>query len=182
MEVDFKAIDQAFKFFWNNFLSISGISGTLEGTARGVPMLFIPFFADQRRNALRSEQNGNGLTLPFAKITNETFSTALYEVLTNKAYLNRAKELAILFNDNLVHPMNESIYWIEHVMRSKGAKHLKSNAVNMPWFSVLLLDVIILPIGVIALIYFGLKSFVRVFRSKSGDGNIKVARKKSKRA
>lgn len=145
-------------------------------------MLFIPFFADQRRNALRSERNGNGLMLPFAKITNETFSAALNEVITNKQYSNRAKELAILFNDNLVHPMNESIYWIEHVMRSKGAKHLKSNAVNMPWFSVLLLDIIILPIGVVALIYFGLKSFIRFIRSKSSGENIKVTRKKSKRA
>lgn len=152
------------------------------GTARGVPMLFIPFFADQRGNALRSERNGNGLTLPFAKITNETFSETLDEVLTNKAYVNRAKELAILFNDNLVHPMNESIYWIEHVMRSKGAKHLKSNAVNMPWYSVLLLDVIILPIGVVALIYFGLKSFIRAIRSKLSGENIKVTRKKPKRA
>lgn len=157
-------------------------SFTRIGTARGVPMLFIPFFADQRGNALRSERNGHGLMLPFAKITNETFSAALNEMLTNKAYFNRAKEVASLFNDNLVHPMNESIFWIEYVMRSKGAKHLKSNAVNMSWFSVLLLDVLILPIALVAFICIGLKAIIRFIKSKSSDKNIKVTRKKSKRA
>lgn len=152
------------------------------GTARGVPMLFIPFFADQRGNALRTQRNGNGLTLPFVKITNETFSASINEMLTNKAYFNRAKELAILFNDNLVHPMNESIYWIEHVLRSKGAKHLKSNAVHMPWYSVLLLDIIILPIAVLVLLYFGLQSLTSLVESKSSGEYPKVSRKKTKRA
>lgn len=165
-----------------NFIEKNLLYNVYLGTARGVPMLFIPFFADQRGNALRTERNGNGLTLPFVKITNDTFSASINELLTNKAYLNRAKELAILFNDNLVHPMNESIYWIEYVMRSKGAKHLKSNAVNMPWFSVLLLDVIILPIGIVALLYFGLKSLIRFVGSKSSGENTKVPRKKTKRA
>lgn len=185
----------------------SGISGTLEGksfeeknstinytfnslqisskhvgTSRGVPMLFIPFFADQQGNALRSERNGIGRMLPFGKLTNETLSVTLNEMLTNRAYLNRAKEVANLFNDNLVHPMNESIYWIEHVMRSKGAKHLKSNAVNMSLMSVLLLDVLILPIIAIALIYIALKSFIRFVKSKSSNNSSKVTRIKSKRA
>lgn len=145
-------------------------------------MLFIPFFADQRGNALRSERNGNGLMLPFAKITNETFSVTLNEMLANKAYMKRAKELASLFNDNLVHPMDESIFWIEYVMRSKGAKHLKSNAVNMTWFSLLLLDVFILPIAIVAFIYIGLKSFIRFIISKSSDKSIKESDRKSKRA
>lgn len=155
---------------------------TIVGTARGVPMLFIPFFADQRRNAMSSERNGNGLTLPFSKLTTETLSLALNETLTNKAYFDRAKEVARLFNDNLVHPMNESIFWIEYVMRSKGAKHLKSNAVNMSWFSVLLLDVIILPLFVIALIYIGLKQLIRFIKSKLNDKSINVSKEKSKRA
>lgn len=147
-------------------------------------MLYIPFFADQRRNAMNSERNGNGLMLPFTKLTTETLSSALNEILTNKAYLDRAKELAQLFNDNLVHPMNESIFWIEYVMRSKGAKHLKSHAVNMPWYSVLLLDILILPIAIVAFIYIGLKSFIRFIKSKSSDKSIKIKKtcEKSKRA
>lgn len=129
-------------------------------------MLFIPFFADQQRNAFQSEQSGNGLTLPFTKLTTETLSATVNEMLTNQKYLNRAKELANLFNDNLVHPMNESIFWIEYVMRTKGAKHLKSHAVNMSWFSILLLDIFILPVISVAFIYVVIKSFVNCTKSK----------------
>lgn len=131
--------------------------------ARGVPMLFIPFFADQRRNSLISVRNGNGLMLPFSKLTTESFSETLDEILSKKAYNERAKETANLFNDNLVHPMEEAIFWIEYVMRSKGAKHLKSYAVNMSWFSYLLLDVLALPVAIIIFAYVSMKSVWQLF-------------------
>lgn len=129
----------------------------ISGTARGVPMLFIPFFGDQMRNSLKSVASGNALYLPFTDITVETLSAQLNEILTNKSYYNRAKELANLFNDNLVHPMDEAIFWIEYVVRNKGAKHLKSNAINMSLFSYLLLDIVLVPFVVIYILYLAVK-------------------------
>lgn len=120
-------------------------------------MLFIPFFGDQMRNSLKSVASGNALQLPFLDITYETLSTQLNELLNNKSYYNRAKELAYLFNDNLVHPMDEAIFWIEYVARNKGAKHLKSNAVNMSLFSYLMLDIILAPFVVIYIFYLAIK-------------------------
>lgn len=131
------------------------------GTARGVPILFIPLFGDQSRNALKSVAAGNALQLPFTDITTETLSTYLNEMLTNKSYHNRAKEIAHLFNDNLVHPMDEAMFWIEYVIRSKGAKHLKSNAVNMSWFSYLLLDIFLTPFVIIYILYISIKYLTR---------------------
>lgn len=153
------------------------VNVTIPGTARGVPMLLIPFFGDQKRNAMISVRNGNGLMIPFSKITTETFSEILTEMLTNKTYNNRAKEIASLFNDNLVHPMEEAIFWIEYVMRSKGAKHLKSHAVNMSWFSYLLLDVLVLPIAVIISTYILITLFLRQIFNKK---NSQVYRKERK--
>lgn len=147
------------------------------GTARGVPMLIIPFFGDQKRNGMISVRNGNGLMIPFSKITTDTFSEILTEMLTNEIYNNRAKEIARLFNDNLVHPMEEAIFWIEYVMRSKGAKHLKSHAVNMSLFSYLLLDVLALPTGAIILTYILIKLFLRRILNKE---NSQVDRKERK--
>lgn len=133
-------------------------------------MLFIPFFADQQRNALKSVANGNALSLEFSMLTSELLDAKLEEILTNKVYYNRAKDLAKLFNDNLLHPMDEAIFWIEYVIRSKGAKHLKSNAVNMSWFSYLLLDILIIPIVGVFIIYFALKS---MFKSKNKNNKSK---------
>lgn len=116
-------------------------------------MLFIPIFGDQLRNALKSVATGNALMLPYSSVTIDSFSAILDEMLSNEIYFIRAKELARTFNDNLVPPMEEAIFWIEYVIRSNGAKHLKSNAVNMPLFSYLLLDILVLPIVVILVLF-----------------------------
>lgn len=142
-------------------------------------MLFIPFFADQQRNALKSVASGNALMVAFSDITAKSFSTALEELLNNKAYYNNAKEIARLFNDNLVNPMDEAIFWIEYVMRSKGAKHLKSHAAYMSWFSYLLLDILIIPVVAIALIYLAIRT---IFRSMKKTNEKEYKKKKSKKA
>lgn len=108
----------------------------------------------QFRNAQKSVNGGHALRLPFSEITFETLSSNLNELLTNKSYYNRAKEVSRLFNDNLVHPMDEAMFWIEYVIRSgDGAKHLKSHAIHMSWFSYLMLDIILAPFFVIFIIY-----------------------------
>lgn len=142
-------------------------------------MLFIPIFGDQLRNALKSVSNGNAQMLPFSKITPDSFSTALEEMLTNKAYFERAKELARTFNDNLVHPMDEAMFWIEYVMRSNGAPHLKSHAVNMSLISYLLLDILIIPFLAIAIVYVLVKLTCRS-RKSSKRPSQKETKKKLK--
>lgn len=145
-------------------------------------MLFIPFFGDQYRNALKCVTSGTALMQEFSTLTIQSFSTALQEMLTNKAYYNRAKELASIFNDNLVHPMEEAIFWIEYVIRTNGAKHLKSNAVNMSWFSYLLLDILSAPFVVIFLIYlFIKKSFRKKKISKNNKSKENNKRQKEKK-
>lgn len=53
-----------------------------------------------------------------------------------------------LYNDREIHPMDKAAYWIEHVIRTKGAKHLRSPALQLNRFQLLLLDVV----GFLALI------------------------------
>ena len=129
-------------------------------------------------NALKSVSSGNALMLAFSDLTTESFSATLNEIVSNNAYYNRAKEIARLFNDNLVHPMDEAIFWIEYVMRSKGAKHLKSHAAYMNWFSYLLLDILIVPIAVIVLVYLAIKWILRATKSTDNKGDKKNKAKK----
>ena len=150
----------------------------ISGTARGVPMLFIPIFGDQLRNALKSVSTGNALILPFSELTPQSLTAKVTEMLTNKMYVNRAKELARIFNDNLVHPMDEAMFWIEYVMRSRGAKHLKSNAVNMSIFSYLLLDILIIPFAAILAVYILIQLLFR--SNKKSENQSKKAKNKKK--
>ena len=63
------------------------------------------------------------------------------ELVYHKKYYNRAKEVSKLLNDNPIKPMDEAMYWIEYVIRNKGAKHLKSAAIDLPWYQYLMLDI-----------------------------------------
>lgn len=149
------------------FISHGGLFGTFEALTHGVPMVVIPFFGDQNRNAKRIVTAGYGKMIEFKSLNEAIVSETLQEVLTNDVYSKKAKELSVLFNHNLVHPMDEAMFWIEYVAKFKGAKHLKSHAVNMSWFSYLLLDVIIVTLlGVLACIYALVYLVKHVFCSK----------------
>lgn len=138
------------------FITHGGLFGTIEGTSRGVPMLFMPVFGDQFRNAAKTVDKGYGLILNSADVTRDTLTDKIETLVYDKQYSQRAKEVSNIFNDNLVHPMDQSIFWIEYVIRHKGAIHLKSAAVNMPLYVYYLLDVlvvlIVVPIILIALL------------------------------
>lgn len=129
--------------------------GTMEALYHGVPLLLIPFFGDQFRNAIHIDSSGHGKFIHHRDITIKTFSKAINEIISNEAYLNKVKGTSAIFKDNLVHPMDEAMYWIEYVARFKGANHLKSQAAYMSWFTYLLLDVVLvtlLAVGVSLLV------------------------------
>lgn len=115
--------------------------GNFESLYRGVPMIIVPFFSDQFRNGKRAQEDGYAKHLNFNELSTELIVTTIQEMTTNKSYLNKAREISAIFKDNIVSPLDEAVWWIEHVAKFRGAKHLKSHAVNMSWFSYLLLDV-----------------------------------------
>lgn len=135
------------------FISHGGQFGTFESMYHGVPTLFMPFFGDQHRNALRAVRSGYARKTIFVDITEETFMSEISQLVDNKRYYNRAKEIASLFRDTLVHPMNESMFWMDYMVRHRGATHLKSNAVNISLAQYLLLDLLgVIVVSIIVLI------------------------------
>lgn len=124
------------------FISHGGVFGSMEAVWHGVPLLLIPFFGDQHRNAMRATRSGYGKYVPFFEITNQTLMENLQKMIENKSYLDKAREVSSIFKANIVPPLQEAIFWIEYVCQFDGAPHLKSHAVNMSWFSYLSLDIL----------------------------------------
>lgn len=124
------------------FMSQGGTFSTLKGISHGIPILMISFVYDQYRNAFRLASTWYGNYLNFQTITKESGLSSIQLMINDKSVQNKAKEIStIIYGDNLVHPMEEVMFWIEYVCRHKGAKHLKSHAINVSWFSYLLIDV-----------------------------------------
>lgn len=69
------------------FLTQGGLQSTEEAVARGMPVVVIPFIADQEMNAQRLEQKGVGINLDYITLTTQKLKNALIDVAENKKYV-----------------------------------------------------------------------------------------------
>lgn len=125
------------------FITHGGIFSLQEGIFRGVPMLGIPIYSDQMLNMKRAETAGYAITLHLSNLTETTFGWGLNEILHNPSHADKISKTSKIFRDRPIRALEEAIYWIEYVIRYKGAPHLRSSALDLSWFSYFLLDIVL---------------------------------------
>ncbi|GLV43352.1 UDP-glycosyltransferase family 37 member C1 [Carabus blaptoides fortunei] len=65
----------------------------MEVVHRGVPVLGILVYGDQMANAASFVKAGYGLRLLFQKLTEETFTEAIQDIINNEKYSNKIKQI-----------------------------------------------------------------------------------------
>ncbi|CAG9830651.1 unnamed protein product [Diabrotica balteata] len=153
------------------FITHGGLLSTLETIYYGVPVLTLPIFGDQKMNAAKAEAAGYGVSMTFSTITEQGLSKALNEILNIKKYTENARLRSTLMHDRIHKPLDTAVYWVEYVIRNKGAPHLRVAAVNMPFYEYFLLDVIALLVlgfsSVFTLVYITCKKICCSRKSKT---------------
>ncbi|KAM5269094.1 UDP-glucuronosyltransferase 1A7-like isoform 3-T3 [Hipposideros larvatus] len=124
------------------FITHSGSHGIYEGICNGVPMVMLPLFGDQMDNAKRIETRGAGVTLNVLEMTSEDLENALKTVINNKSYKENIMRLSSLHKDRPIEPLDLAVFWVEFVMRHKGAPHLRPAAHDLTWYQYHSLDVV----------------------------------------
>ncbi|KAM3849261.1 UDP-glucuronosyltransferase 2A3-like [Diretmus argenteus] len=124
------------------FVAHGGTNGIYESIYHGVPIIGLPLLFDQFENLLKLDVRGAVKVLDVTTLTRHNFLEAVHEVLHNPSYRDRMRHLSDLHRDKPMHPLDSAIYWIEFVMRHKGASHLRTESYKMPWYSYHSLDVI----------------------------------------
>ncbi|KAM6178674.1 UDP-glucuronosyltransferase 1A7-like [Rhynchocyon petersi] len=124
------------------FITHSGSHGIYEGICNGVPMVMMPLFGDQMDNAKRMESRGAGITLNVLEMTSDDLANALKAVINDKSYKENIMRLSSLHKDRPVEPLDLAVFWVEFVMRHKGAPHLRPAAHDLTWYQYHSLDVI----------------------------------------
>lgn len=124
------------------FISHCGKGGLSEAKYHGVPVLGIPIFADQPSNLKIAVQEGWAVGLEYSELDEVTFSKALNEALNNPKYGEVVRKHSLKFRDRPQHPLDNSAFWVEYVIRHNGAKHLQSPGVHLNFFQYHSLDVI----------------------------------------
>uniref|UniRef100_A0A671FGM3 UDP-glucuronosyltransferase n=2 Tax=Rhinolophus ferrumequinum TaxID=59479 RepID=A0A671FGM3_RHIFE len=124
------------------FLTHGGINGIYEAIYHGVPMVGIPIFSDQHDNIIHMKAKGVAVELNMNTMTSADLLSALRTVINDPSYKRNAMRLSRIHHDQPVKPLDRAIFWIEFVMRHKGAKHLRPAIHDLTWFQYHSLDVI----------------------------------------
>ena len=79
----------------------------------------------------------------------------------NSSFQGNATRLSRLMRDELMPAKDIGAYWIEHILRHKGGKHLQLAGKDIPFHQRYLLDVIAFLIGIIAMFLISLGVILR---------------------
>ncbi|KAJ8981275.1 hypothetical protein NQ317_004011 [Molorchus minor] len=124
------------------FIFQGGLQSMEEAIFSNVPLIGIPFVFDQDVNVIKMAEKGIGLCLYKETLTKESFKEAILEVINNPSYKERTMEISELYKDQPMSGLEKVIWWMEYVMRHKGAHHLRSPFLDLPFYKSYLLDVI----------------------------------------
>ncbi|XP_039867378.1 UDP-glucuronosyltransferase 2A1-like [Simochromis diagramma] len=135
------------------FVAHGGTNGVQEAIYHGVPVVGIPVFFDQYDNLLRLKDRGGAKILTLTTVDKDNnFLKAIEEVLNDPSYRTNMQRLSRLHRDKPVKPLDNALFWIEFVMRHKGAAHLKAQSYRMPWYSYHPVDVVLFLAGAMLLV------------------------------
>ncbi|KAG7462597.1 hypothetical protein MATL_G00186450 [Megalops atlanticus] len=139
------------------FVSDCSLNGVYEAIFHGVPMVCIPVFGDQHDVATRVQAKGFGIYLDFAALTEDSLLSAIRTILDQHSYKETAVRLSKILGDQREHPLNRTVYWLEYLLRHRGALHLRPASYDIPAYQYYLLDVlacvVLVPLAVLCLLH-----------------------------
>nr|XP_003415966.1 UDP-glucuronosyltransferase 2B4-like isoform X3 [Loxodonta africana] len=136
------------------FITHGGANGIYEAIYHGIPMVGIPLFADQPDNIAHMKVKGAAVSLDMDTMTSTDLLNALKTVIYDPSYKENAMRLSAIHHDQPVKPLDQAAFWIEFVMRHKGAKHLRPAALSLTWYQYHSLDVIGFLLACVAIVSF----------------------------
>ena len=93
----------------------------------------------------------------------------LFHLLTR--YKENMMKLSRIHHDQPMRPLDTAVFWIEFVMRNKGAKHLRVQAHNLTWYYCLDVAAFLLSVVGLILVLLIKKRVVSAFASAVGKAN-----------
>ncbi|KAK4301520.1 hypothetical protein Pmani_026298 [Petrolisthes manimaculis] len=114
------------------FMTHGGLLSLQEATYHGVPIIGFPLFADQYYNVGRAEGEGWGRLINWEDLSYDLLRNTIIEIINNNKMREEVQRRSVVMRDQPVPPGEWVTYWIEYVIRHRGAVHLRSPAVHMP--------------------------------------------------
>ncbi|XP_049792508.1 UDP-glycosyltransferase UGT5-like [Schistocerca nitens] len=124
------------------FITQGGLQSMNEASYFAVPLIGIPFMGDQQHNVAKMVQAGVAYRLQFKDVSTDTVLKAIHTILDDKSYKENMKRFSAVFREHQEGSLDKAVWWIEYVIRHNGAPHLRTAALDLRWWQLLLLDVV----------------------------------------
>ncbi|KAK0398015.1 hypothetical protein QR680_002386 [Steinernema hermaphroditum] len=125
------------------FVTHAGMNSILEAANRGIPLLSIPLFGDQMRNAKMIVRAEIGEEADKSLLYDaDGFSRKLRNVLENEEYAKKAKRLAEMMSNRPISHRENLVKHIEFVARFGRLPNMKPASVELSFIQYFLLDII----------------------------------------
>ncbi|CAG9793380.1 unnamed protein product [Diatraea saccharalis] len=146
------------------FITHGGALSMTEAVYFAKPIIGIPIFGDQFNNIAMAVNLGFGIQVELSYELADELNDALEEMLSTSSYTAKAKEVSFVYHHRPVPPAVELVHWVEHVVYTRGAPHLRSPALFTPWYQKVYLDLI----TVILMVFYILKFIIgKIIKRKS---------------
>lgn len=123
------------------FVTHGGLGSITESMYHGVPIVGIPMFGDQETNVAQVVKDGWGASVSFDDLTEEKLTAAIKEVLGEPKYAEKVRSMTDLYKDRPQSGMDLATFWVEYVIRHKGAPHLHYQGADLNVLQRYLVDV-----------------------------------------
>uniref|UniRef100_A0A7E4W5E2 UDP-glucuronosyltransferase n=1 Tax=Panagrellus redivivus TaxID=6233 RepID=A0A7E4W5E2_PANRE len=129
------------------FITHGGINSVIEAATRGVPLITVPLFFDQFRNAKMVEQRGFGVILTKSEFGEEGFTNALTKVLEYPQYSLAARRISSLIKAKPHQPTESFLKWMNFVLEKGSLPELTPTGAKMHLISYFNVDILIISIA-----------------------------------
>lgn len=143
------------------FFTHAGMLSLQEAIDRTVPMILFPICGDQHHNSALMERKGVGLSMDLSVTSEDQLLEAITEVLKPKFKENIAR-LRELVYDQPMTSLETASWWIEHILRRKGGKHLQYAGRKILFYQKYCIDVVL----ILASIFYVMIKIVKVVKRK----------------
>jgi hypothetical protein len=149
------------------FINHLGLLSLHETLWRGKPIIGIPFFTDQHRNARRAVAKEIAVAINFRTLNVKEFKEAILEVIENPKYRENVGKISERFRDQQEKPLDRAVWWCEYMIRHPNPDHLHSQNFTMGLLGSLLPDIQIMILLILIIFiwtnYFMIRKLIKSF-------------------
>nr|XP_045587430.1 UDP-glycosyltransferase UGT5-like [Procambarus clarkii] len=159
------------------FITHGGLLSLQEALYHATPLLVLPIFADQPRNARFVKESELGDLLMWEELTADAIVETLVQLTSDPKYKENVMRKSAEMRDQPTSPRDLAVFWTEYVIRHRGAPQLRSPAAQLSWVEFLMLDVLLLLHLALFLLVFILRRIFRVIAAKALGSGINKMKK-----